>query len=106
MAPPACRALHGHMNSLLDEKVLVGEGHLCHIELRPQAYGVLAEVVHCLRQELSLEDLSRIISIFIRCPPPPHTHLSPSNLPAASLSSLSLTTTFCRVPLWPCNGRI
>jgi transformation/transcription domain-associated protein len=54
------------MGSLLDEATLVGEGHLCHIELRPQAYGVLAEVVHCLRADLSLEDLSRIISIFIR----------------------------------------
>jgi transformation/transcription domain-associated protein len=56
------------MGSLLEESTLVGEGHLCHIELRPQAYGVLAEVVHCLRAELSLDDLARIISIFIRSP--------------------------------------
>ena len=51
---------------MLDEAVLVGRGRLCQAELRPLAYSMLAELVHHLRSDLNLAQLSRIIYLFSR----------------------------------------
>ena len=49
---------------LLDEKVLVGEGRTALQTLRPFAYHFLAELVHHVRLELKIPQLSKIIYMF------------------------------------------
>eukprot|EP01052_Picozoa_sp_SAG31_P062333 SAG31_NODE_21322_length_552_cov_1.048565_1_plen_172_part_10 len=49
---------------LLDEKVLVGEGRPALQTLRPFAYHFLAELVHHVRLELKIPQLSKIIFMF------------------------------------------
>ncbi|KAL0379140.1 UNVERIFIED_CONTAM: putative transcription-associated protein 1 [Sesamum radiatum] len=68
------------------EKVLVGTGRACFEALRPLAYSLLAEIVHHVRGDLSLSQLSRIIYLFS------------SNMHDASLS-LSIHTTCARLML-------
>ncbi|KAI9160936.1 hypothetical protein LWI28_012903 [Acer negundo] len=66
--------------------VLVGTGRACFETLRPLAYSLLAEIVHHVRGDLSLSQLSRIIYLFS------------SNMHDASLS-LSIHTTCARLML-------
>ncbi|OSX75809.1 hypothetical protein BU14_0219s0009, partial [Porphyra umbilicalis] len=49
---------------LLDEKVLVGTGRVAYDTLRPLAYSFLAELVHYVRHDLTLPQLSRVIYLF------------------------------------------
>jgi hypothetical protein len=49
---------------LLDEKVLIGTGRAAYETLRPLAYSFLAELVHFVRLEVTLPQLSRIIYLF------------------------------------------
>ncbi|KAF7809661.1 transformation/transcription domain-associated protein-like [Senna tora] len=74
------------IDTLLEERVLVGSGRACFETLRPLAYSLLAEIVHHVRTELSLSQLSRIIYLFS------------SNMHDASLS-LSIHTTCARLML-------
>ncbi|KAI3451444.1 hypothetical protein Pfo_008109 [Paulownia fortunei] len=74
------------IDTLLDERVLVGTGRACFETLRPLAYSLLAEIVHHVRGDLSLSQLSRIIYLFS------------SNMHDASLS-LSIHTTCARLML-------
>ncbi|CAI9763537.1 unnamed protein product [Fraxinus pennsylvanica] len=74
------------IDTLLDERVLVGTGRACFETLRPLAYSLLAEIVHHVRVDLSLSQLSRIIYLFS------------SNMHDASLS-LSIHTTCARLML-------
>ena len=56
---------------LCKEETLVGSSRIT-LELRPLAFSMLAELVHHVRSELSLPQLSRIIYLFCRsvsCPP-------------------------------------
>lgn len=56
---------------LCKEETLVGNSRIT-LELRPLAFSMLAELVHHVRSELSLSQLSRIIYLFCRsvcCPP-------------------------------------
>lgn len=80
------RGLFPLIDTLLDEKVLVGTGRACFETLRPLAYSLLAEIVHHVRGDLSLSQLSRIIYLFS------------SNMHDASLS-LSIHTTCARLML-------
>lgn len=80
------RGLFPLIDTLLDEKVLVGTGRACFETLRPLAYSLLAEIVHHVRADLSLSQLSRIIYLFT------------SNMHDASLS-LSIHTTCARLML-------
>ena len=50
----------------MDETVLVGRGKLCQAELRPLAFSMLAELVHHVRQELTIAQLSRVVYLFSR----------------------------------------
>ena len=55
---------------LCKEETLVGNSRIT-LELRPLAFSMLAELVHHVRSELSLPQLSRIIYLFCRsvcCP--------------------------------------
>ncbi|KAM7524076.1 hypothetical protein LguiA_013978 [Lonicera macranthoides] len=74
------------IDTLLEERVLVGTGRACFETLRPLAYSLLAEIVHHVRANLSLSQLSRIIYLFS------------SNMHDASLS-LSIHTTCARLML-------
>jgi transformation/transcription domain-associated protein len=49
---------------LLNEKVLLGTGRAAYDTLRPLAYFFRAELVHFVRLEVSIEQLSRIIYLF------------------------------------------
>ncbi|XP_047320592.1 transformation/transcription domain-associated protein-like [Impatiens glandulifera] len=80
------RGLFPLIDTLLEERVLVGTGRACYETLRPLAYSLLAEIVHHVRVELSLRQLSRIIYLFS------------SNMHDASLS-LSIHTTCARLML-------
>lgn len=51
---------------MMDDRVLAGLGLACFETLRPIAYSLLAELVHHVRKELSLKQLSRVIYIFSR----------------------------------------
>ncbi|XP_031475658.1 uncharacterized protein LOC116247605 isoform X2 [Nymphaea colorata] len=54
------------IDTLLEERVLVGTGRLCFETLRPLAYSLLAELIHHVRADLSLAQLSRIVYLFSR----------------------------------------
>ncbi|XP_010548285.1 PREDICTED: transformation/transcription domain-associated protein-like isoform X2 [Tarenaya hassleriana] len=60
------RGLFPLIDILLEERVLVGTGRACFESLRPLAYSLLAEIVHHVRGDLSLSQLSRIIYLFSR----------------------------------------
>ena len=53
-------------DKLLDEKVLIGEGKLVYDTLRPLAYATLADVVHHVKQDLTLSQLGRVVYAFSR----------------------------------------
>ncbi|OMO57052.1 hypothetical protein CCACVL1_26034 [Corchorus capsularis] len=80
------RGLFPLIDTLLEERVLVGTGRACYETLRPLAYSLLAEIVHHVRADLSLSQLSRIIYLFS------------SNMHDASLS-LGIHTTCARLML-------
>ncbi|XWS33857.1 hypothetical protein CRYUN_Cryun22dG0119000 [Craigia yunnanensis] len=80
------RGLFPLIDTLLEERVLVGTGRACFETLRPLAYSLLAEIVHHVRGNLSLLQLSRIIYLFS------------SNMHDASLS-LGIHTTCARLML-------
>ncbi|KAJ7944172.1 transformation/transcription domain-associated protein-like [Quillaja saponaria] len=80
------RGIFPLIDTLLEERVLVGTGRACFEMLRPLAYSLLAEIVHHVRADLSLSQLSRIIYLFS------------SNMHDASFS-LSLQTTCARLML-------
>ncbi|KAI3989472.1 hypothetical protein MKX01_022747 [Papaver californicum] len=80
------RGLFPLIDTLLEERVLVGTGRACFETLRPLAYSLLAEIVHHVRADLSLSQLSRIIYLFS------------SNMHDASLF-LSIHTTCARLML-------
>lgn len=60
------RGLFPLIDTLLEERVLIGTGRVCIETLRPLAYSLLAEIVHYVRVDLSLSQLSRIIYLFSR----------------------------------------
>ncbi|CAH9105798.1 unnamed protein product [Cuscuta europaea] len=80
------RGLFPLIDTLLEERVLLGNGRACFESLRPLAYSLLAEVVHHVRADLSLSQLSRIIYLFS------------SNMHDASLA-LGIHTTCARLML-------
>lgn len=66
LATPFRRAFYDDVNLFLDETVLIGAGRACHDSLRPLAYSTLADLVHHVRYDLTLDQLSRIIHLFSR----------------------------------------
>ena len=60
------KGFFSHVDTLSDEKVLIGKGRACHQILRPLAYSTLADLVHHVRNKLTLQQLSKIIYIFSR----------------------------------------
>lgn len=61
---PFRQGFHEHIDLLLDERVLVGSEQEATDALRPLAYSFLAEIVHCVRPDLSLAQMEKVIHIF------------------------------------------
>lgn len=53
-----------HIDTLLDERVLVGTGISSREALRPLAHSVVADLIHHVRNDLSFAQLSRIVYVF------------------------------------------
>ena len=51
------------MDKLFDENILLGKGWTTYETLRPLAYSTLADLVHHVRQQLPLADLSRAVQL-------------------------------------------
>lgn len=55
-----------HVDTLLDEKVLLGSSKTSLDVTRPLAYSALADLFHHVRTELSLPQLLKIVNIYSR----------------------------------------
>ena len=55
-----------HFDDLLNEKLLLGVGKQASQTLRPLVYSTIADLVHHVRDSLSVSQLSRIIYLFSR----------------------------------------
>jgi transformation/transcription domain-associated protein len=55
-----------YIDILLEERVLVGTGITSRDSLRPLAYSVVADLIHHVRNELPLAQLSRVVYVFSR----------------------------------------
>lgn len=64
LGSPFRQGFYDQIDLLLDERVLVGRGRLATETLRPLAYSFLAELVHCVRHNLSITQLEKIIFLF------------------------------------------
>lgn len=56
----------GSLDALMDEKTLVGSGWTSRDMLRPLAYSTLADLLHHVRDKLSMPQLSRAVHLFLR----------------------------------------
>lgn len=54
------------LETMMDERLLLGEGYTAHYIFRPAAYSMLADLIHHVRLELSPELLSRVITMYSR----------------------------------------
>ena len=54
------------IDTLLEEKVLIGTGRTSYETLRPLAYSTLADLIHHVRTDLSLLQISRVIHLYAR----------------------------------------
>ncbi|KAM9426090.1 transformation/transcription domain-associated protein [Pholidichthys leucotaenia] len=54
------------MDKLFDESILIGSGYTARETLRPLAYSTLADLVHHVRQNLPLADLSLAVQLFAK----------------------------------------
>ncbi|KAF8621580.1 hypothetical protein AX15_007606 [Amanita polypyramis BW_CC] len=59
-------ALFNQIDKLFDERVLLGTGIASKEMLRPVAYSAVADMVHHLRNELSVEQITRIVQMYSR----------------------------------------
>lgn len=64
LGSPFRQGFFGQIDLLLEPKILVGTEKGAADVLRPLAYSFLAELVHCVRLDLTVAQLEKIISIF------------------------------------------
>lgn len=74
-----------HIDRLFDENVLIGSGWTAHESLRPLAYSTLADLVHHVRNHLSLTDLGLAVHLFSKNV---HDDSLPSSIQAMSCKLL------------------
>ena len=55
-----------HLDSLMDERMLVGTGWSAKEMLRPLAYSTLADLLHHVRDKLTMPQLQRAVNLFLR----------------------------------------
>lgn len=53
-----------HIDTLVDDRVLIGLGITSHEQLRPLAYSMIADLVHHVREELNITTLSHVVHIY------------------------------------------
>lgn len=53
-----------YIDTLVDDRVLIGVGVTCHEQLRPLAYSMMADLVHHVREELNIATLAHVIHIY------------------------------------------
>lgn len=53
-----------HIDTLVDDRVLIGVGITCHEQLRPLAYSMIADLVHHVREDLSITTLAHVVHIY------------------------------------------
>ena len=53
-----------HIDTLVDDRVLIGLGITSHEQLRPLAYSMIADLVHHVREELNIKTLSHVVHIY------------------------------------------
>ena len=49
---------------LLDERVIIGSGVACHEVIRPIAFGIVADLIHHVRADLTPAQLSRALAFY------------------------------------------
>ena len=64
LGSPFRKGFFSRIDALLDERVIAGTGRASTEALRPLGYQFLAELIHGVRFDLSLPQLSRIITMF------------------------------------------
>lgn len=57
-------AFVAHIDTLVDDRVLIGLGVTAHEQLRPLAYSMIADLVHHVREELSIATLAHVVHIY------------------------------------------
>ena len=50
---------------LLDTRTLVGDSLTADVTLRPLAYTMLADLIHHVREQLSLDQISRVVTVYV-----------------------------------------
>ena len=56
----------GHINDLLDECILIGDGLTVHETLRPHAYSMLSDLINYVRRALTAPQIWKIIEIYTK----------------------------------------
>eukprot|EP00941_MAST-03F_sp_MAST-3F-sp1_P001870 g1870.t1 len=60
------RGFFSQVNVMLRKDVLLGSSHISRRRLRPLAYSTLADLVHHMRSNLSMDQLSKVLFLFSR----------------------------------------
>mmetsp|Transcript_4147 Transcript_4147/g.12975 ORF Transcript_4147/g.12975 Transcript_4147/m.12975 type:complete len:1914 (-) Transcript_4147:5676-11417(-) len=60
------RGFYAHINVLLDETVLIGNGRMSQESLRPLAFSTVADLVHHVRSQLNIDQLAHVVMLFSR----------------------------------------
>ncbi|RHY58145.1 hypothetical protein DYB30_004780, partial [Aphanomyces astaci] len=58
------RGFYGQLETLMDDDILIGKGRCSYYQIRPLAYSTLADMVHHVRDMLSLGQVSKIVSFY------------------------------------------
>ena len=58
------RGFYGQLELLLDDDVLIGKGRCAYYQIRPLAYSTLADMVHHVRDMLTLPQVSKIVAFY------------------------------------------
>lgn len=64
LATPARRTLLNHVDKLMDERVLLGNGLATKDLMRPMVYSAVADLIHNIKGDLSFDQLARIVHVY------------------------------------------
>ncbi|KAL5594764.1 hypothetical protein BROUX41_001678 [Berkeleyomyces rouxiae] len=55
-----------HINDLLDEETLIGDGLAVHETIRPLAYSMLADLIHNVREQLKPDQIRKAVGVYTK----------------------------------------
>ncbi|ETW06733.1 hypothetical protein H310_02900 [Aphanomyces invadans] len=58
------RGFYAQLETLMDDDILIGKGRCSYYQIRPLAYSTLADMVHHVRDMLTLGQVSKIVSFY------------------------------------------